>query len=65
MTSLAESSTPANDDYIVRYAYTETGPRFSALRGATSGFVTTNSYDPLDRPATIASDLPEASTTSC
>jgi RHS repeat-associated protein len=59
MTSLAENSVPANDDYIVRYTYKPAGPRASAVRGAgTAVFTTTTSYDAALRPDVIASELP-------
>jgi YD repeat-containing protein len=61
MTGVLEKPVPANDDYVVRYAYNPAGSRSSAERGAgTAGFTTTITYDPLNRPATIANDLPVA-----
>jgi YD repeat-containing protein len=59
MTSVLESWTPGNDDYIVRYTYKPDGMRQSAIRGAgAAGFATTYHYDAALRPDSIANDLP-------
>ncbi|MEA3051817.1 MAG: hypothetical protein QOG72_720 [Sphingomonadales bacterium] len=58
---LENPAVPSLDDYVIRYSYNPTGTRFTAVRGAGSaGFTTATYYDPLDRPDTIANDLPVA-----
>ena len=47
------------DDYVVRYWYNAAGSRSGIVRGAGAGGFTTVYYrDPIERPTTIANDLP-------
>jgi RHS repeat-associated protein len=61
LVSLYQNGLSTMDDYVVRYGYRPEGPRAWALFGAGSaGFNTVFHYDPVQRPASIVSDLPAA-----
>jgi YD repeat-containing protein len=60
VTATFEHRSPASmDDYLIRYWYNPAGNRLSAVRGANSGgFYTVWYRDGLERPTTLANDLP-------
>jgi RHS repeat-associated protein len=61
MTSVLDNNSTSLDDYVIRYWYNAAGSRSTAVRGANAiGFGTNYYYDPIDRPTTIANDLPVA-----